>query len=315
MLTLNATIISSAPLPLPSASGIELVGETAFVISDDSPFLYTFRAPDLMAGEPIRLFETAHFSTGRIPKHLKPDLEAITFLPPGPVSSGANDSGAAGGGLLLAGSGATAARESGFWVELTTDTRVGAVYPVSLAALYRALRRHLPRGQPLNIEALATTATELLLFQRPVGTERGRRCFRLPLAQARALLRPTAADAAPPLALRVSPYEAPTLLGHAAGLSGATIAYDRLFVTASVENTTDPVADGEILGSYVGVLDPQKPRKGCFGQLAWPDGRPFREKVEGVAVRQKLANGYELLLVTDDDHGGSTVVIVAVTVA
>ena len=154
---LTATIISAAPLPLPSASGIEIVGETAFVISDDAPFLYSFCTADLMPNAPIRLFETAHFSSGRIPKDLKPDLEAIAFLPA---------SSAGGAGLLVAGSGATAAREGGFWVEIDAENRSGAVYPVSLAGLYRALRMHLPAGQPLNLEACTSTATELLLFQR-----------------------------------------------------------------------------------------------------------------------------------------------------
>ncbi len=300
---LRATIRSSAPLPLPSASGIELVGDTAYVISDDSPFLYRFRAADLTPNEPIRLFETAHFSAGRIPKTLKPDLEAITLLPPAADEPPS---------LLVAGSGATAAREQGFRVTLAADPPPAgvAVYPVSLGALYKALRQYLPGGQALNIEALAATPDHLWLFHRPVGTVAGRLGFRYNWVDAAAALRP---PYAPPPTIRPRPYAVPDLDGHPSGLSGATFFGEKLFVTASVEITSDPVLDGEILGSFIGLLNPADPTRGQFAQLEWPNGDPFPEKVEGLAVRRQTATGYELLLVTDDDKGGSTVLVVDVS--
>ncbi len=300
---LRATILSSAPLPLPSASGIELVGETVFVISDDAPFLYRFQASDLAPGEPIRLFETAHFSSGRIPKALKPDLEAMTFLPPLPRDPGA---------LLLAGSGATSVREGGFWVDFQFQNASSlTVFPVSLSVLYQSLRQYLPAGQSLNIEAMAATAKHLWLFQRPVGTTAGRLGFRFKMEDAYYAIRPPYRE---PPTIRPHQYTVPEVDGYPGGLSGATFFEDRLFVTASVEKTRDPVLDGEVLGSFVGVLDPEKPAEGHFAQLTWPDNRPFREKVEGVAVRRRTAAGYELLLVTDDDKGGSTVLVVEVVV-
>ncbi|MCR5889331.1 hypothetical protein LRS06_16470 [Hymenobacter sp. J193] len=48
-----------------------------------------------------------------------------------------------------------------------------------------------------------------------------------------------------------------------------------------------------------------------LAQLALPGGRPYRGKVESVAVRRRLkGNTFDLLLVTDDDAGGSTAVAV-----
>jgi hypothetical protein len=301
---LRATILSSAPLPLPSASGIEIVGETAFVISDDAPFLYRFGAADLVPNEPIRLFETAHFSSGRIPKALKPDLEAMTYLPPLPHDFGT---------LLLAGSGASSVREGGFWIDFGLQSASSlTVFPVSLTVLYQSLRQYLPAGQALNIEAMAATAEHLWLFQRPVGTTAGRLGFRFKMEDAYAAIRPP--HRVPPT-IRPRLYTVPEVDGYPGGLSGATFFEDRLFVTASVEKTHDPVLDGEVLGSFVGILDPKKRLNGHFAQLTWPDGKPFREKVEGVAVRRKTAVSYELLLVTDDDRGGSTVLVVEVVEA
>ena len=304
---LTATILSTAPLPLPSASGVEIVNDTAYVVSDDAPFLYPFRAADLAPGEPLRLFEPEKLKAGRIPKKHKPDLEAIALLPAGAAGPA---------GLLLAGSGARPTRETGYWVAFDGAGRPAAPAAVSLAALYDALREHLPAGQKLNIEALATTDTHLLLFQRSVGTVAGRCCFRLPLAEARALLGAAAGADTESVAptIEMAPYAVPDLDGQPGGLSGATIHAGRLLVTVSVEITDDPVCDGQIVGSFVGLFDPDDLTTGAFAHLVWPDGRPFREKVEGLAVRAHTAAGYELLLVTDDDQGHSTALVVALVV-
>ena len=97
---MRATILRQLDLPnLPSASGVEVVGDQAYIIGDDAPFLYRFDVHSFVAGKSVTLFETAHFSTGRIPKDLKLDLESMTVVP-GPAGETT---------LLLLGSGATPA--------------------------------------------------------------------------------------------------------------------------------------------------------------------------------------------------------------
>ena len=101
-------------------------------------------------------------------------------------------------------------------------------------------------------------------------------------------------------------FELPLIAGCPAGFSGATFVDERLFVSASVEDTADAVLDGAVLGSFIGVVDVAA-HTATFARLAWADGRPYLGKVEGLAVRRPLAAGhFELLLVTDDDAGGST---------
>lgn len=303
---MQALIQHEALLPnLPSASGIEVVGSVAYVIGDDAPFLYQLNAATLAAGEPTRLFETAHFSTGRIPKELKLDLECMTAL-----TTPAGET-----GLLALGSGATAAREQGFWVPLLKTGGVGNVYPVSLGGLYAALRTLLPPGIVLNLEATAATATELLLFQRTVGSATGNLLFRLPLAATLNYLHHRTQQVP---AVQKQLFELPVIDGKPAGFSGATWFDDRLFVTASVEDTQDAVLDGAVLGSFVGVLELAKPSEKVLpvqlARLEQPGGKPYRGKVESVAVRRKSGpKSYELLLVTDDDAGGSTAVTVALS--
>ena len=289
---MTAAIISENPLPgLPSASGIEIIGSTAYIIGDDSPFLYQLDAATLAPTGKVALFDTTAFATGRIPKPEKPDLECMVALvwPDGRP------------GLLLLGSGSQPNRARGWFV----PTEVPLVpEAVDLTGLYETLRAHLPTGVALNLEAAAATATELLLFQRTVGRADVALLFSLSLAETLALLTGAAGAALP----KVHPlmFELPLIEGCPAGFSGATFVDGRLFVSASVEDTTDAVLDGAVLGSFVGVVD-MGGRTATFARLAWADGRPYYGKVEGLAVRQQRAAGaFELVLVTDDDAGGST---------
>ncbi|GAA4052938.1 hypothetical protein GCM10022409_44870 [Hymenobacter glaciei] len=289
---MRATILSENQIPgLPSASGVEIIGPAAYVIGDDSPVLYQLDAATLTLTRRIPLFDAGEtFAAGRLPKLDKPDLECMVALtwPDGRL------------GLLLLGSGSRPNRARAWFVPTETPTPEA----VDLTALYAQLAAQLPAGVVLNLEAAATTDTELLLFQRTVGRADAALLFVLPLAATLAFLtNPTSAN--PPAAHQLI-FELPQINGCPAGFSGATFADGQLFVSASVEDTADAVLDGAVLGSFVGVVDVAA-QTATFAQLAWADGRAYFGKVEGLAVRQQLAPGqFELLLVTDDDAGGST---------
>ena len=291
---MTAIILSENTLPgLPSASGVEIIGDTAYVIGDDSPYLYRLDAATLAPTGRVVLFETTDFGAGRIPKPAKPDLECMAALtwPDGRA------------GLLLLGSGSRPNRARGWFVP--TEAGVPSIVPevLDLTLLYARLQARLPTGAVLNLEAAATSATELLLFQRTVGRVDGAGVFVLPLAATLEFLAGTSAVAPP---AEVVWLALPAIDGCPAGFSGATLVDGYLFVAASVEDTADAVLDGAVLGSFVGVVDVVA-RTSTFARLAWADGRAYRGKVEGLAVRQQLAPGqFELLLVTDDDAGGST---------
>lgn len=289
---MTATVVSENPIPnLPSASGVEIIGSVAYLIGDDSPYLYPLDAATLAPHAPVLLFETTHFDDGRISKKRKPDLEcmaALTWADGRP-------------GLLLLGSGSRPNRAKGWFVP-TEGPPVPE--PVDLAPLYARLQAELPDGVELNLEAAATTEMELLLFQRTVGRADAALLLVLPLAPVLRLLAGEAHAEVP--TPRQVVFALPDIDGCPAGFSGATFVDEYLFVSASVENTDDAVLDGEVLGSFVGVVDAVAGTAN-FARLAWADGRPYRGKVEGLAVRRQVTgNQFELLLVTDDDAGGST---------
>jgi hypothetical protein len=299
---MTATVRSEAVLPhLPSASGVEIIGPTAYVVSDDAPLLYLLDAATLAPMGEVQLFETSEFGTGRIPKAAKPDLESMAAV--------VDPAGAA--GLLLCGSGSRPNREIGYFVGLPATVASVTAAPrfvqrLNLSALYAELRARLPAGTILNIEATATTATELLFLQRTVGSGPAL-LFVLPLEATLAHLFEARWPA--PVPARVLSFALPTLASHTAGFSGATHVAGRLLVTASVEATVDAVADGAVLGSFVGVIDVAA-QTATFAQLVWADGRAYLGKVEGLAVRRTRGSAWvELLLVTDDDQGGSTALV------
>ncbi len=289
---MTATILSENQIPgLPSASGVEIIGPVAYVIGDDSPVLYQLDAATLAPTGRIPLFEAgAAFATGRLPKPDKPDLECMAALswPDGRA------------GLLLLGSGSRPNRARGWFVPIENPVPEA----VDFTALYARLAARLPVGVALNLEAAATTATELLLFQRTVGRADAALLFVLPLAETLVfLLNPTGVN---PPAVHQLVFALPLIAGCPAGFSGATFVDGQLLVSASVEDTADAVLDGAVLGSFVGRVDVAA-GTATFARLAWADGRPYCGKVEGLAVRRQVAPGqFELLLVTDDDAGGST---------
>ena len=307
---MTATILSETTLPhLPSASGVEIIGATAYVVSDDAPFLYVLDAATLAPVSQVQLFESTEFGTGRIPKSTKPDLESMAAV--------ASPGGAA--GLLLCGSGALPTRETGYFVGVPAAsatpeaTSPRFVQRLDLSGVYARLREQLPPGVTLNIEAAATTATELLLLQRPVSGGPAL-LFVLPLAATLAYLFEPRGPA--PALTRTLSFTLPQLGGYVAGFSGATVVAGQLLITASVEATQDAVADGAVLGSFIGVIELAAPTTATFARLTWADGRAYLGKVEGLAVRRWLnPKSVELLLVTDDDQGGSTALIAAMHLA
>ncbi|MBJ6142814.1 hypothetical protein [Hymenobacter sp. BT559] len=306
---MTATLLTETQLPhLPSASGVELLGPTAYLVSDDSPFLYLLDAATLAPVAQVALFTSPEGEVGRIPKARKPDLESMVAV--------VAPSGAA--GLLLCGSGSLPSRETGYFVGLPAPTASpeGAtprfVQRLDLHPLYAHLRTHLPPGAALNLEAAAATAHALWLLQRPVGGGPAL-VFELPLAATLAHLFEPRTPV--PALVGVYSFSLPQLAGYRAGFSGATCVDGQLLVTASVEATTDAVADGATLGSYVGRLD-LRTQTAAFARLVWADGRAYLGKVEGLAVRRVLGpNQWELLLVTDDDRGGSTALVAELRLA
>ena len=129
---------ASGPAHLAAASGVVEIGDFLYVIADDEVSLGVFPR----RGGRGRLARALPGALPRDPaerKEDKPDLEALTQLPPHPEAPH--------GALLALGSGSTPQRRRGVWLPLGADGALaGEPQPVELETLYAALEGEVPEG-------------------------------------------------------------------------------------------------------------------------------------------------------------------------
>ena len=300
--TMQVTILNKTLYQdIPSASGMEIIGDKLYVIGDDSPFLYVLDVKTLKLVQTIQLFQSDSFGTGRIPKALKPDLECLTTL-----NFGGNTQ------LMAFGSGSASTRTKCYTVKLPDSAGASAeVKEYSLDKLYAAMQQDtaLLTGDLLNLEAAAVTPdNQLLLLQRSA--------LNGPNAilqfNSQEFISHLTQNQAPLPAYTIFPFNLPELAGFKARFSGAFTFENKLFFTASVENTTDAILDGEVMGSFVGWLNISDLQVGAnslplqTALITEPNGEPYKGKVESLVIQEKeAADTYRGLAITDNDNGES----------
>ncbi|WP_242916154.1 DUF6929 family protein [Pontibacter liquoris] len=281
---------------LPSGSGIEAAGTGFYVVGDDSPYLYLLDASYTIV-EKTALFDTTSFASGRIPKLEKADLESMAHFRYKDADY-----------LLLLGSGSAATRNKAFIVKQSAPAE--QVRALDISPFYTFLQKILARhsSEVLNIEGLAADDAHFYLLQRRLAPGVNT-IFRFDktklleyLMEGRAL--PDAATFYIRLP-QLGPYEA--------GFSGACIYDDKLFFSASIEQSLNPVDDGDVLGSFIGFIplytlgragNATEPLSVTALPLHHADGSLYTGKAESVVVQEKDENGgYKALLVSDDDLG------------
>lgn len=281
---------------LPSASGIELVGNNYYVVGDDSPFLYQLDEQYNLMQRHV-LFDTTDFATGRIPKSLKPDLEGMAHFTYGRDEM-----------LLLLGSGASAVRNRAFLVNMTDGM---TVREIDLTRLYTFLKQvlRIEAEGVLNLEGLAMDDTYTYMMQRGLDTGTNM-LLRFDTNDFKGFLMND--DDIP--AVAVYHFALPQMGGATGGFSGAYAVDERLFFTASVESTQNAIEDGEVLGSMVGMIDLNalpyatdvtNPLQVPTVQLTNPDGSEYKGKAESLVVKGRTGDAYNIVVVSDDDLGGS----------
>ncbi len=278
------------PAHLSAASGVVRRGDFVYVIGDDELHLGVFR---LSSSEPGRLRRVL---TGDLPddhderSDLKPDLEALTLLPP----FGCHPHGA----LLGLGSGSAPERDRGFVCGLAADASIaGEPDELDLGPLYRLLREQVAE---LNVEGAATMGGRLWLLHRGTSQEGSNLVAELSLEQLMQSLRDDLCLDAEELE-NVRRYELGDIGGVELTFSDATPIADRLLVfTASAE-----ADDGRIRGSVVGTL-------GLDGSVQRLRTIDRRWKVEG--VHAAIDTGVlDFTFVCDQDDPGAPAPLLSAT--
>lgn len=273
---------------IPGASGIAYNGKHIYIIGDNSPFLFRLNT-ELEEVSKTAIYSVKNLEGGKIPKKLKPDFEALELV--------------RGSELVVFGSGSKSPRRDllvRIFLKPTGDAEEIITY--DLSSFYSRLKDlEVLRNEELNIEAVAFHKDLLYLFNR------GRNI--LFIFNYDQFLRYLERQGELP-AIEVVQPRLPLLNSLQAGISGATIdEHQNLVLTASVEDTDNAYDDGEVLGSFVGIVPlSQLKDETAYRFIAIGDeGAPF--KVESVAVQQKSSLNEAVLLLTTDSDGEQSLFI------
>lgn len=266
---------------LSAASGLVRAGSFLYVVADDELHLGIFRATGRDPGVLVRLFDGALPSPKAERKREKPDLEALTLLPPSAdVPHGA---------LLALGSGSTRNRQRGVVLGLDAQGALrGERKIVDLTSVFSCLSAL----RELNIEGAAVCGDEMRLFQRGSKGDSPNAIIRFSLPAFLAALHGTASRTIEPLAVQSIDLGGiggiPFTFTDAAALPGGEAVF-----TAVAEDTADSYNDGPCGGAIIGILDREN-RVRRLLRLGVP------LKIEGVDARSD-GDLISLLLVTDAD--------------
>jgi hypothetical protein len=270
---------------VPSASGIEKIGNIYYLIGDNSPWLYQMSNSSTVLRK-VLLTQQDELVDGVIPKSNKHDFEAMCALK-------WNDKTA----LFLFGSGSKwPSRNTGICV-FTSENNEIKTY--DLTDFYLQLMDEAKIDEEeLNIEAAATLDDKIYLFNRGKN-----KLVSFKIEDFIAFLEKKKEK----LKMKCVSVDLPEINGIKAGFSGATADENnkRMIFTCSVENTSDWVNDGEVLGSFIGYIDLDEIHHHIQPEaiLITDKNEPLLAKVESVAIDSQNNKGYFLSLVTDSDGG------------
>lgn len=253
------------PAHVSSASGVARRGDYVYVIGDDLLELGVFRMSSSSPGELRQVFAGTLPSGEQQRSDAKPDLEALTMLPP--------FEGAPYGALLGLGSGSRSGRDRGFVWSLQVDGSLrGEPRIVDLGPLYRLLGEHV---DALNIEGACVMGERLWLLHRGNYADATNVVAELSLG---AVMESLHGD------LRIDIHELTAVRSYDLGdLDGVKVAFsdatplgsEILVFTASAEAPGDDAGDDSIRGSVVGTID-------LDGEVRRMRTIDRRYKVEGV---------------------------------
>ncbi|MDX2001981.1 MAG: hypothetical protein SFW35_06105 [Chitinophagales bacterium] len=291
-------IIEKYPLSIvPSISGIEVWEEKIYLIGDDSAYVYIMDA-NLQFLQTVQLFKSRRKPGEKIPKLLKADLEAMAVFQwhERPF-------------LLMLGSGSLAVqRERGYLLNLHDHSQV---LTVDLSKLYAMLQKEYGIEE-LNIEGLTATKSNLYMVQR--GNLHGDN-YLLKFDMEALICHLLGHEALPPKPISF-PFDLGGYQQWLLGFTGLhTLNEQMLLATLTVEATDSTYLDGQVMGSFVGLIDLNSHPPVIEKQQLAFQGAHILEKAESLAVwQQKSDHEYILLLATDNDDQPSSIYKARLTV-
>ncbi len=281
------------PAHVRAGSGLCWVGDRLAVVQDDVRCV-ALVDPITGAAEPVPLAAgeggLRQFDEGRGNKSRKLDLEACFAYRERAAHV-----------LVAFGSGSSPRRETIVTVTLGDDGH-RAVREIHAPRFYASLRACVEfSGSELNIEGVAVGRDTLRLFQRGNGAPSPDRVAvnataDIPLAAFLASLE--AGDPAPVVPDAVRQYDLGAIDGALLTFTDATRDGDDIVFLATAEASPDAVRDGPVTGVAMGWIGSDG--AASLTPVLDPDGRPFVDKAEGIALDPSTPGRAYIVLDRDD---------------
>lgn len=275
---------------VPSASGIEILGEHIYLIGDNTPWLFKLNN-DYTIVDKHTIYSLSDLENDTIKKSVKPDFEAMTFIEQGDIRP-----------LYIFGSGSKSPYRD-VLVKINTDSD-GSYTHVSLQLFYSKLK--LACGftdAELNIEAAIYAKESIYVFNRGKNT-----IIQFSLTEFEAFIDEKITE----MNFNIFAIELPKINEVVAGFSGATYwpEQQKIIFTASVENTSNWIDDGDMLGSFVGILDLNDLQNNVKPEClpVQKKGKNLPVKIESVAIQSAKNNKLQVLMVVDSDGAASELI-------
>lgn len=272
---------------IPSGSGMSKVGDFLYIVGDDSPYLFVLDSNFSIVNQ-IPLIDTSGYDGGRLPKKNKPDFEAMERI---------SDT-----EIIIFGSGSKSPTRDVMILVSIQDSITFESFVIT--DFYNNLRNLSEmKTAELNIEAAAFWNGHLSLFNRSNNL-----IFTFEYAS---LIEQIKAGKLPKIK-NITSIELPAINHISSGFSGAEGCEDEnmILFTSSVEGTEDSYHDGEIYGSFIGVLRLELGKIKYFDEIVRVSDQGRPQKVESITkVASFSKNKIKINAVTDNDDGKSNIFI------
>lgn len=268
----------------PSASGIEYLNNHFYIIGDDANGMLILDS-NLNPVDSVALYS---FAEKRIPKPVKPDLEAITITKDNK--------------LLLVGSGSLSPYRNTAWL---IDPVTKHKDNIRLDTFYQRLA--LNGIREINIEGICTIPGAMILSNRG---SKGYPKNQLILTSDNFWMDQTSA---PISTMLIGSSIDSTIFNGISGLAYSPKS-DNLIVTVSTETTSNTIDDGAIGKSYLWVIKNISSKKNWKAinpdwtiDLTAMDQQFKSQKIESVCISKETKDFLHLVLVADNDNGSSSI--------
>lgn len=274
----------------PSASAIEYADGKYYLIGDDAPYLMVLNN-ELKIIDTIEIWDT---KDKRIPKDIKPDLEAMTFIN--------TDEGTR---LLIIGSGSNYHYRNIAWL-IDPETRSRSA--IRLDSLYAHFKQKL-RLAEINVEGASTVNDYVVLANRGHFGWKNNHLLFIPVNYF------AGTDSLHIEDSFVVSNRNDTIFSGVSGITWADEA-QTLIMTLSTEFTSSAYEDGSIGKSYLAFFEnfyeERRPSADSIIDLSLIDQRFVGQKIESVCVVKEEKKYFDLGLVADNDNGSSTMFVLRI---